>query len=515
MAIVAAVLVIASHPGKTLAARQPQMSAAAKPDASGPPDYVEWPLPAADQAYGAIDGKHLHEYVEEQVAISHRYRDQGHQFWGRIIGTSGDAESAQWLLDKFNKIGMTDTRIQPIDLGPQWMPQSWDVTATGGGKTLQITSAQPAYATSGTQGEGLDLEAVYVEFGTEADFAGRDVKGKAVFISRYQAQNRGVLRRTGPEPGAMKRAQEKGAAAIFDVNEMPGNLKFQSYPANTNVPTFSVGTADGHAIRDMIDQAGTGPAPHVHVRIDVKMEPNLKTAFVWGTLPGTTDETIYIIAHRDGWFDAAGDNAGGVASMLGLAEYFAKVPKSQRKRTIVFIGWDGHHNSGPNGSAGTEWLYAHRSEFFGKTALMIDDEHPSDVDTYRSAGGTTGLTNTYVPLEWYAGGPSRPELGKIAYSAFREFGVTTWDQPSPAPPAGDLGRFYRLVPGLDSQSNDFFFFHTDANTPDTVPWTGLEAVTRAYAKIIDQVNKLDLKDLQRPEEADPRAGRGSGSGGNQ
>jgi hypothetical protein len=36
-----------------------------------------------------------------------------------------------------------------------------------------------------------------------------------------------------------------------------------------------------------------------------------------------------------------------------------------------------------------------------------------------------------------------------------------------------------------------------------VPWTGLEATTRAYAKIIDEVNELALSDLQRPEEPAP------------
>ena len=56
--------------------------------------------------------------------------------------------------------------------------------------------------------------------------------------------------------------------------------------------------------------------------------PNLKTSLVWGTLPGATDETIYLIAHRDGWFDAAGDNASGVASIVALAEYYAKVPQA-------------------------------------------------------------------------------------------------------------------------------------------------------------------------------------------
>jgi hypothetical protein len=33
----------------------------------------------------------------------------------------------------------------------------------------------------------------------------------------------------------------------------------------------------------------------------------------------------------------------------------------------------------------------------------------------------------------------------------------------------------------------------------------LEAITRAYAKIIDQVNMLPLAELQRPPAADPAA----------
>ena len=38
-----------------------------------------------------------------------------------------------------------------------------------------------------------------------------------------------------------------------------------------------------------------------------------------------------------------------------------------------------------------------------------------------------------------------------------------------------------------------------------VPWTGLEAVTRAYAKVIDEVNKLPLSALQRPDASRPQA----------
>jgi Zn-dependent M28 family amino/carboxypeptidase len=61
----------------------------------------------------------------------------------------------------------------------------------------------------------------------------------------------------------------------------------------------------------------------------VKTVPNLKTATVWGSLPGSSDETIFVVAHRDGWFEGANDNASGVATMLGLAEYFAKMPRAK------------------------------------------------------------------------------------------------------------------------------------------------------------------------------------------
>ena len=132
--------------------------------AAGP--FLQWPRAPGDERYGAIDGKHLHALVVEQAEISRRYRDQGHpQFWGRITGTSSDAESAMWLVEKFKRIGLSDIRVQPIDLPPQWMPQSWTITATGAnGKTLRLdrsarssadrdaTADRPAFPRSDTGG---------------------------------------------------------------------------------------------------------------------------------------------------------------------------------------------------------------------------------------------------------------------------------------------------------------------------------------------------------------------------
>lgn len=464
---------------------------------SSAPDYLHWVLPKGDARYGSIDGKHIWQYVVQQAGIAEHYRDAGHpQFWGRLAGTSSDVEDANWLLNKYKQIGLSDAHLQTIAYyNPQWSPQSWSVNATASDGTMPINSAEPAYGSADTGGKDLDLEVVYVGLGSEADFAARDVRGKAVLFVKGQSSYQ-----AGPAD-ILKRAEDHGAAALLSTDLRGGNYTAQSYRAYTHVPTFNIGTEDAEALRKMIAGAAAGSPPHVRIRLDAGWLPNQKSYLVWGTLPGMTDETIYVIAHRDGFFDAAGDNASGVATMLGLAEYFAKIPKNQRRRTIVFLGTDGHHNIKPGGF-GREWLVANRDKFFAKTALMINAEHPAEVLRH---GGTAGGTTAEIPLEWYAGGSERPRLTQIAADAFHEFGVPVWAKPSQKPPGGDLGRFYWFVPGVVAQSNDYVNMHTSADTPDNVPWTALEAATRAYAKIIDQVNTIPLKELQRPVPADPNA----------
>jgi hypothetical protein len=462
--------------------------------------FIPWPLPPGAEQYRDIDGRAMHRYVVEQAQISRRYRDTVHpKFWGRIIGASSDHESAEWLANHYRRIGLADVRIQPFDLVPQWFPGEYSVVARSGNQTFELVSAQPNYRAVATPPGGLDLEAVYVGMGRESDYIGRDVRGKAVFI--YSMLGMPDIW----EQEKVKRANDKGAAAIFNTHMLPGAMRYQEYPMPTTAPSFTVGGDDGFRVEQMI---ASGQPVRVQVRLETRLVPNLTTSIVWGTLPGASDETIYIIAHRDGWFDAAGDNAGGVASMISLAEHYAKIPQAQRPRTMVFLGIDGHHNSGEGSGIGQRWLSENRATLFAKTALMINAEHPSTALTINRprytdlSGGEPEMmywTNAYMPQQWYAGGPSRPELQRIAMSAFREFGMTTQIDPLPRPPAGDLGRHFRYLPGV-ATSEFHHYFHTDLETPETVPWTGLEASTRAYAKIIDEVNKLPLSTFQRPEE---------------
>jgi hypothetical protein len=462
--------------------------------------FLRWPLPAGAERYGRLDGKRMHKDVVEQVLISRRYRDTVHpRFWGRITGTSSDRESAEWLAAKFKSASLSEVRMQPLDLEPQWMPQTWEISVTGGGRTVRLDSAQPFYGANALPEGGVDVEAVYAGLGSEADFAGQDVAGKAVLVF-----NQTGLR----DEGAVRRADAKGAVVILEVDMLPGNMRYQAYPSGTKAPAFTVGSDDGYAARDLVAAVPVGQSARVKARFEMRRVPNLKSSLVWGTLPGATDETIYLIAHRDGWFDAAGDNASGVASIISLAEFYAKQPKADRRRTMVFVGLDGHHNSGPGAGVGRRWMWDNRKTLLARTALMINAEHPSTIQTtvrpryYQADDNRIVWSNTTMPQQWYAGGPSRRVLETIAVKAFREFGASMYLDPNPRPPAGDLGAFFRGVPGV-ATSEFYHYFHTDQETPETVPWTGLEATTRAYARIIDEVNKLPLSELQRPEEPAP------------
>ena len=453
--------------------------------------YLKWRLLPSEQQYAAIDGVHLKQFVDDQTAISRRYRDRGHQFWGRIIGTEADEENAQWLLDKFRKIGLADVHEQSFDLPPQWMPQSWSVAASSGGKTLELQSAQPTYLTEATPAEGLDLEAVDVDLASEGDLAGRDLRGKAVFFYSTDFMSR----HSTISGGAIKRIGDRGAAAIFVTLMIPGNLKFQFYPVGSKVPTFALGLQDGLAVRDMIGQARGGAAPHVKLRLDVKMAQGLTTATIWGSLAGTTDENIMIVAHRDGWFEGSNDNGTGVATMLGLAEYFSKIPKEQRRRTITFLGTSGHHD---NAAMSGRWLAGHK-EIFAKTALLINSEHTA-AGTLVSYNGVMRRANMPTPVMWYVGGSQR--LEQIVVKAYDEFGVATYAEPEQRP-GGEMGRYFQYAPSLQVIDTGLYW-HSDHETSDLIPAPGLAAITRAYAKIISDINAVDLKDLQRPETAEAR-----------
>src|SRR5262245_2188351 len=119
--------------------------------------FITTPLPASEKAYADIDGRHLKSILTEVTAISLKNRDSGDKMWGRIAGMAGEKMTNDWVESKFRAIGLEDIRRQSFNLPPQWVPKGWNVTFTGGGKTVTATSLLPAPGASPTTPGGLDL----------------------------------------------------------------------------------------------------------------------------------------------------------------------------------------------------------------------------------------------------------------------------------------------------------------------------------------------------------------------
>ena len=62
---------------------------------------------------------------------------------------------------------------------------------------------------------------------------------------------------------------------------------------------------------------------------------------------------------------------------------------------------------------------------------------------------------------------------------------------------GEINRFARDAPSIYVIRSPEIK-HSDGETLGWIPASGLEAVTRAYARIVDQVNQVDIEDLRTP-----------------
>jgi len=447
--------------------------------------FPKWPYPAGDAVYADLDGMKIKGYINEITGISRKSRDDGNQYWGRITGSPYDKMTTDWVAAQFKRIGL-ETRIQEFtDLPEQWWPTSWEVTAVGA-QAVPMKTAFPLYRSVGTNGQ-VNLEPVWVGMGTAADFDGRDVRGKAVIA--YGFPNPGGRENTALTWGIVKRAEEQGAAALFIVLGFPGNVMNEPTAAGTQpparMPIFMLGNQDGTALRQMIEK---NESPVIRFRLAVELRTGLKTATVWGVLPGATDENIAVMAHTDSFFEGAMDNASGMATLVALAEHYAKIPKGQRRRTMTFFTTSAHHSpSGQNASI--RWIHNNMKQMWAKTALLVNCEHTAQVATFL-VGDTLYGSNQVSARRWFVGGSD--QLKAIVMKNFKDYGMALFSRPEPRP-GGELGQVFTDAPSF--HIIDQIVYHTDMDTLNAVPAAGLEQSAHVFAKIIDDVNKVEMSAL--------------------
>jgi peptidase M28-like protein len=445
--------------------------------------YPRFPLLPGQEAYKDVDGLKIKAVVKQITAISDKSRDAGDFYWGRITGTPYDRMTTDWMLDQFRKLGLENVRRDEFTAAPLWYPTSVSASYTGAGKTEKLSTLFPIAETKATPPEGITADAVWLGLGTEADFIGRDVKGKAAVIYSVLTPG-GRNHSAGDRSGAydsINRANKAGAAMVITIMGMPGNALFEPEGADrTTVPSMTISQDEGYVLRD---QLGAGQPVKISLKLAIEERQNLKSANVFGTLPGMSDEQVFVMAHTDAFFEGAMDNASGMAMLLDIARHYAALPKSARPRTMVFAATPDHHH----GSAG---LYKIRDGYdWSKVAFIVNCEHPSQTLLYLF-GGDLMTSNAISARRWYANGTDA--FRKLVYNTLRDFNVSVYTVPE-SNAGGSLGPLTSKAPAF--HIIDHVIYHTTLDTPDLVPAWGLEDATRGFLKIIDSANKMTRAEI--------------------
>jgi hypothetical protein len=458
--------------------------------------YPFWPLTEAQRVYASIDGARMKGHVEALAAIARRYRDAGHKWWGRLPGTSADREGMAYMIRELEALGLTVERF-PFVLPEDWRPTDWAASyETADGATVELTTAFPVADTKATGPRGITAEAVWVGVGSAADFLGRDVQGKAVVIysvfvpggRSHSASDRAGLF------DANSRAVELGAAMVINVMGVPGNGQFQPEGGLTAVPHFTLSMDEGFALRDRLAAGGT---VRVRFRLEVPELRDVATEYTIATLPGMSEEEIVVMTHTDGYFEAATDNAAGMASALEIARFYARKPLRERPRTMRFIQFPDHHHG--EVARGRPRVGIDATYPWEKVAVKLTMEHPSQTLLYMYNDALTP-TNAVGAFRWNALGS--PRFEQMVFETLREFGVSVYALED-GPKNGDYAPSFHII--------DHVIYHTSLDSPDLVPASGLERSTRAFAAVLDRANAMTMAEL-RGESFPPASGRGTLAG---
>nr|MBA2301410.1 M28 family peptidase [Acidobacteriota bacterium] len=292
---------------------------------------------------------------------------------GRDTGDVGFEIAREYVVGQFARIG-----LQPIT-GPSYL-QEFDLLEAGADRGSELTVGAtrlakpdarftPAWLTGRATWEGAG---VFVGYGLAThgrdDYAGADVRGKAVFLLNGLPDNWSADRERARAAAArVEIARRKGAAVVVELtphDRMPAGAS-----AGTEPPRRVVVMADGSRPRLRVDAAVSGPAATAlldawkwvaadgttardvgTVRLvrahDIK---RLKSWNVVGIIPGSDparrNESVVFSSHLDHIgivppdangdtiCNGAHDNAIGTSQMLASAEALVRM---RPPRTIVF-----------------------------------------------------------------------------------------------------------------------------------------------------------------------------------
>ena len=403
----------------------------------------------------------------------------------RSAGSDAEHKTADYLKKEMEKIG-----LENVDK----VGTKCDKFQFNGSKMTiadtKIDIMPASYQCNGTGKEELKAEIVDVGTGFEADYEGKDVKGKIVLADVDQKDVSWI-------DGYIRQAKEKGAAALVTYatkgygTDNQDTMNVQDICCSDEIPTcaISVNQADEikAAIKDGKNQA--------ELMLDAVLEDDAGTTYnVMGMIPGENhDQRIIISGHYDKYYYGFQDDCAAIGLVYGVAK--AMVDSEYKpKNDIIFIAHGGEE-WGVTGSqfdwtVGAWGMIEEKADWQGSTLAMINCELPAfQVEGNQIAIGAV------------------PEFRSLAKRLISDYGlvVTDGDVTMARDPFdtttmedGVSYRWHGVPYFINSFEDEAFIYgkyHTDADNKDTydeptfrtnINWYG------AMAMYIDAMPALEI-----------------------
>uniref|UniRef100_UPI0022EAE4FA M28 family peptidase n=1 Tax=Falsiroseomonas oryzae TaxID=2766473 RepID=UPI0022EAE4FA len=300
--------------------------------------------------------------------------------WVKLSGTAEEREALSFVERRMQEYGYrTQVLLHDAFIS---LPGKAGVTVDG----RAVTAITQSFSLSSPPG-GLSGVPLYLGHGTEADFAGRDLRGRILLLEGMAT------------PAVAQRATQAGAAGQLHIShhehlhEMCISPVWGSPSASTKeglprTVACTISAADGGAIRDAL-AAGAAPVVTLHAEVDTGWRKTPILVCDLDAPGGAAAPFVMMSGHHDTWYFGVMDNGSANAGMMEVGRLVAQ-RRDVLRRGFRICFWSGHSHGRYSGSA---WYAdAHWDELDRRCVAHVN------VDSLGGTGATV-LSNTAAMSE--------------------------------------------------------------------------------------------------------------------
>ncbi|MEG2344577.1 MAG: M28 family peptidase [Anaerovoracaceae bacterium] len=321
--------------------------------------------------------------LTETLAYDKKYWDN--DLGWRTSGSDAEHKTADYLAKEMKSIGLKDvekvgTKVDKFQFN--------DSKFTIKGTKIDLMPA--SYQCNGTDKKGITADIIDCKTGFEADYNGKNVKGKIVLVKVDQMNEAWI-------DSYIKQAAEKGAAALVTYADSgygelnKDTINVQDICCEDLIPTVAISANQAKEIQDAI-KAGNAKST---LMVDATMEVGKGTTYnVVGKIKGkSSDQQIMIAGHYDKYWYGFQDDSAAIALDFAVAKAMIDsgyVPENDI--TVVAHGAEewGASNTQFDWTTGA-WGMIHKEhpEWAGKTIAMFNCELPA----FTTKGNTLNIVS--------------------------------------------------------------------------------------------------------------------------